>query len=194
MTPDLLAQLGLAAGGATAAGLRVYGTVAALGWLARAGVLDLPAALDGLASPWVLGLATVLYVVEFVADKIPAVDSVWDTIHGFVRVPAAALLAFGALGDAPESWRLAAALLGGGVAFSVHGLKTATRLTVNASPEPLSNWGVSFGEELSFAGLLFLIVAHPFWALAIAALALLAGLIAIGWIIKALRRRLARRG
>lgn len=188
MTPDLLAELGIAAGGATASGLRVYGTVAALGWLHRSGVLHLPDGLDALASPWVVGIATALYVVEFVADKIPAFDSIWDGMHTFVRIPAAALLAFAALGDAPETWRVVAGLLSGGVALSVHGLKASTRLAANTSPEPFSNWGLSLGEDLSFAGLLYLLVAHPLIAVGIAAAALLAGCLAIAWIARSLRR------
>lgn len=192
MTPDLLAELGLAAGGAAASGLRVYGTVAALGWLHRYGVLELPGGLESLAHPIVLGVATALYVVEFVADKVPAFDSVWDGIHTFVRVPAAALLAFAALGDVPEVWRGVATLLAGGVALSVHGLKSGTRLAVNASPEPFSNWGLSFGEDVSVAGLLWLVVAHPLLALAIAAIALVAGALAVAWIARTLARLLRR--
>jgi hypothetical protein len=190
VTPELLAELGIAAGGATASGLRVYGTVAALGWLHRSGVLDLPAGLELLASPPVVGVATALYLVEFAADKIPAVDSVWDAVHTFVRIPAAALLAFAALGDAPEPWRVTAALLSGGVALSVHGLKSGTRLAVNASPEPFSNWGLSLGEDLSFAGLLYLIVAHPVASLAVACAMLVVGVLAIAWIARSLRRAL----
>jgi hypothetical protein len=193
VTPELLAELGIAAGGATASGLRVYGTVAALGWFHRLGVLQLPDALDALASPWVVGIATSLYVVEFVADKIPAFDSFWDGIHTFVRIPAAALLAFAALGDAPETWRVIAGLLSGGVALSVHGLKAGTRLAVNTSPEPFSNWGVSLGEDLSFAGLLYLLVAHPLIAVAIAAGTLVVGSLAIAWIVRSLRRLGRRR-
>lgn len=188
MTPDLLAELGIAAGGATASGLRVYGTAAALGWFHRLGVLQLPDGLDALASPWVVGVATALYVVEFVADKIPAFDSVWDSVHTFVRIPAAALLAFAALGDAPEAWRVVAALLSGGVALSVHGLKTGARLAANTSPEPFSNWGLSIGEDVSFAGLLYLLVTHPLVALGVAVAALLVGFFAIAWIVRSLRR------
>ena len=194
MSPELLAQLGLAAGGATASGLRVYGTVAALGWLDRFGVLHLPGGLEALAHPLVLGVATLLYVAEFVADKIPAFDSVWDAIHTFVRIPAAALLAFAALGDVSEAWRTVAALLAGGVAFSVHGLKSGARLAANTSPEPFSNWGLSLGEDLSVAGLLYLVVAHPIASVAIAGAALLVGVVAIAWIARSLARLMRRSG
>lgn len=192
MTPDLIAELGLAAGGATASGLRVYGTAAALGWLDRFGVLQLPDALDPLANPFVLGVATLLYVAEFVADKVPAFDSVWDAIHTFVRIPAAALLAFAALGDVSETWRVLAALLAGGVAFSVHGLKSGARLAVNASPEPFSNWGLSFGEDATVAGLLYLVVAHPLASVVVAGVALLTGIVAVAWIARSIARLLRR--
>ena len=192
MTPDVLAELGLAAGGATASGLRVYGTVAALGWLGRLGVLALPGSLGALEHPFVLGAATALYVVEFIADKVPAFDSVWDAIHTFVRIPAAALIAFAALGDVPEAWRVVAALLAGGVALSVHGLKSGTRLAVNGSPEPFSNWGLSFGEEASVAGLLYLVVAHPVASIAVAGAALLVGTLGVLWIARTLARLFRR--
>lgn len=192
MSADLLAQLAVAAGGATASGLRVYGTAAALGWLQRFDVLQLPPGLDVLGNPVVIGVATLLYVAEFVADKIPAFDSIWDAIHTFVRIPAAALLGFAALGDAAEPWRAIAALLCGGVALSVHGIKSGTRLAANTSPEPLSNWGLSLGEDLSVAGLLYLIVAHPVASIGVAAVTLLVGTIAMFWILRSIARLFGR--
>jgi len=188
VTPDLVAELGLAAGAATASGLRVYGTAAALGWMHRAGVLELPGGLEALANPWVLGVASALYVIEFTADKVPALDSLWDGVHTFVRIPAAALLAFAALGDVPEAWRFVASLFAGGVALSAHGLKSGTRLAVNTSPEPFSNWGVSLGEDFSVAGLLWLVVAHPLVAIAVAAIVFLVGMLAMVWIARSLAR------
>jgi hypothetical protein len=188
-----MGSLGLAAGAAASSGLRVYGTVAALGWFQRLGVLQLPGDLAVLGEPLVVGVASALYAVEFVADKIPALDSVWDAIHTFVRIPAAALVAFAALGQAPESWRVAAALLAGGVALSVHGLKAGARLAANTSPEPFSNWTLSFGEELTVAGLLYLIATHPLAALAAAGALLVLGLALAWWIASALRRLLRRR-
>jgi uncharacterized membrane protein len=192
VNPDLLAHLGLAAGAAAGSGLRVYGTVAALGWLQRFGVLDLPGQLEVLGALPVVVIASALYVVEFVADKVPAFDSVWDAIHTFVRVPAAALLAFAALGGAPEAWRASAALLAGGVALSVHGMKSGARLAVNASPEPFSNWGLSLAEELSFAGLVYLVIGHPVAALIVAGLLLVAGVASMFWIARAIRRLFRR--
>ena len=193
MNPDLLAHLGLAAGAAAGSGLRVYGTVAALGWLQRFGVLALPGQLGVLGELPVTLLASALYLAEFVADKVPAFDSVWDAIHTFVRVPAAALLALAALGDAPEIWRASAALLAGGVALSVHGLKSGARLAVNASPEPFSNWSLSLAEELSFAGLIYLVIDHPLASIVVSGALLVLGLTGMLWIARALRR-LFRRG
>ena len=192
MSPDLIAQLGLAAGAAASSGLRVYGTVAALGWLQRFGVLALPGQLEVLGELPIALLASALYVAEFVADKVPAFDSIWDAIHTFVRVPAAALLAFAALGDAPESWRAGATLLAGGVALSVHGMKSGARLAVNASPEPFSNWGLSFAEEISFAGLVCLVIAHPIASIALAGALLVLGVVCAFWIARVLRRLLKR--
>jgi len=187
-----LAPLGLAAGAAVASGVRVYATVAALGLLDRLGVIHLPPRLEVLGHPAVIGLASVLYVAEFVADKVPVFDSVWDAVHTFIRVPAAAVLAFAMLGEVAEPWRTGAALVCGSLALSAHGLKSGARLAVNASPEPFSNWALSFGEEFVVAVLLWTAVAHPLVSLGIAAAVLLAGVLAVRWIVRVLRR-LARR-
>jgi hypothetical protein len=192
MTGADLAPLGLAAGAAVASGIRVYATVAALGLLERLGVIHLPSGLEILAHPAVIALASLLYVAEFVADKVPAFDSVWDAVHTFVRVPAAAVLGFAMLGEVAEPWRTGAALVCGSLALSAHGLKSGARLAANASPEPLSNWALSFGEEFAVAGLLWAAVAHPLLALGIAAAVLLAAVLAARWIVRVLRR-LARR-
>lgn len=192
MSPDLLAHLGLAAGAAAGSGLRVYGTVAALGWLQYAGVLDLPGQLEVLGALPVALLASALYVAEFVADKVPAFDSIWDAVHTFVKVPAAALLAYAALGDAPDTWRAAASLLAGGVALSVHGMKSGVRLAANTSPEPFSNWGLSLAEELSFAGLVYLVIEHPYVALGVAGVLLVLGALLMFWIARAIRRLFRR--
>ena len=185
---DPLTELGVATGAAAASGIRLYGTIAALGLLQRFGVLHLPASLQVLANPIIIGLAGALYVAEFVADKVPAFDSVWDAVHTFIRIPAGAVLAFGMLGDVQEPWRTAAALLGGAVALSAHGLKASARLAVNASPEPFTNWGLSFSEDALVVALLWLLVAHPFAALGVAlGLVVLAALVAAR-IVGAMRR------
>jgi len=189
---DPLTELGVATGAAAASGIRLYGTIAALGLLQRFGVLHLPASLQVLANPIIIGLAGALYVAEFVADKVPAFDSVWDAVHTFIRIPAGAVLAFGMLGDVQEPWRTAAALLGGAVALSAHGLKASARLAANASPEPFTNWGLSFSEDALVVALLWLLVAHPFAALGVAlGLVVLAALVAAR-IVVAMRRLFGR--
>jgi len=188
MDPNLLGELGVASGAAAASGLRLYGTVAALGILHHLGVLQLPDGLAVLGHPAIIGLAATLYVVEFVADKVPVFDSVWDAIHTFIRIPAAAVLSFAMLHDVQEPWRTAAALVGGAVALSAHGLKASARLAANASPEPFSNWGLSFSEELAVVSMLWLAVAHPLAALAVGLALIACAILAAGWIGRALGR------
>src|ERR1700749_1416268 len=153
--------LGLALGAGFSSGLNLYATIATLGLLQRFGVIHLPEQLQVLAHPWVLGIAIALYVLEFLAEKIPLVDTVWDAIHTVIRPPAAALLAYGAAGAAPPEWRWGAALLAGGVALTSHGTKASTRAAVNASPEPFSNWALSFGEDVLAVWLSWMAAAHP---------------------------------
>jgi hypothetical protein len=191
--PELLAKLGLTAGVATASGLRLYGTVAALGLLHRMGALRLPGGLETLSELPIIIVAGVLYVIEFVADKIPAFDSVWDSIHTFIRVPAAAVLAYAAFSPVHESWRVGAALLCGTIALSSHAIKASSRLAINASPEPLSNWAASFSEEAVVFGLIWLAVTHPIAALVIALATVVVAVLLASWIIRMMRRMLARR-
>jgi len=185
-------SLGLVLGAAFAAGLNVYAAVATLGLLHRFEVVTLPPSLAVLAHPLVLAVALVLYVVEFFADKIPVIDHAWDLIHTFVRPPAAAVLAYAAIAGVPEPWRLAAALLAGTVALASHGGKATTRVAVNASPEPFSNWAVSLGEDALAIGLTWLAVTHPALALLLA----IALTVAAVWVVVLffrLFRSLARR-
>jgi hypothetical protein len=153
--------LSLALGAGFSSGLNLYATVATLGLLQRYGVIHLPAALEILAHPWVLGIAVALYLLEFFADKVPYVDALWDAVHTFIRPPAAALLAYGAAGAAAPEWRWGAALLAGGVALTSHGTKASARAAVNTSPEPFSNWVLSFGEDLLAVWLTWMATAHP---------------------------------
>jgi hypothetical protein len=156
-----LQTLGIALGAGFSSGLNIYATVATLGVLQRFGIIHLPQNLQVLAHPWVLGIAIVLYVVEFFADKIPFVDTIWDTVHTFIRPPAAALLAFAAAGTAPAEWRWGAALIAGGVALTSHSTKASARAAANASPEPFSNWFLSFGEDVLAVWLAWMASAHP---------------------------------
>jgi hypothetical protein len=153
--------LGLALGAGFSSGLNIYATVATLGLLQRFGIIHLPQSLQVLAHPWVLAIAAGLYAVEFLADKIPYVDTIWDTVHTFIRPPAAALLTFAAAGAAPPEWRWGAALLAGGVALTSHSTKASARAAVNASPEPFSNWILSFGEDVLAVWLAWMANAHP---------------------------------
>jgi Domain of unknown function (DUF4126) len=156
-----LEMLGLALGAGFSSGLNLYATVATLGLLQRLGVLHLPQSLQVLSHPWVLGIAISLYLVEFFADKIPYFDTIWDAIHTFIRPPAAALLALAASGGAAPEWRWAAALLAGGAALTAHGTKASARAAVNTSPEPFSNWFLSFGEDILAVWLTWMATAHP---------------------------------
>lgn len=158
---DPLQTLGFALGTSFASGLNLYATIAAAGIFHRTGLITLPPGLSVLGDPIVLGLATVLFLVEFVADKIPLVDSLWDTLHTFIRPPAAAILAYGAFTTVPEAWKLAAALLAGGVALSSHSAKATTRAAVNTSPEPVSNWFLSFLEDGAAVFLVWFAAEHP---------------------------------
>jgi hypothetical protein len=153
--------LGLALGAGFSSGLNLYATVATLGLLQRFGVLHLPPGLQILSHPWVLAIAIALYLLEFFADKIPYFDTFWDVIHTFIRPPAAALLAFAAAGGAPPEWRWGAALIAGGVALTSHGAKASARAAVNASPEPFSNWILSFGEDVLAVWLSWMAATHP---------------------------------
>lgn len=165
MTP--LETLGFALGTSFASGLNVYATAATLGMMHRLEYIRLPSGLEGLAHPVVVGLALVMFTVEFFADKIPYFDSAWDLIHTFIRPPAAALAAFGAFDAAPEAWRFSAAVLAGGVALTAHGAKATTRAAANTSPEPVSNWLLSFTEDGVALGLAWLAVTHPYVTLVV---------------------------
>lgn len=144
----LISTLAIAMGASWVSGINLYACVATLGLLSRFADLQLPGELQVLTSWWVIAVASVLYAVEFLADKIPIVDSTWDVIHTFIRIPAGAILAAAAFGDFNKSVQVIAFLLGGGLALSSHGTKAAARAIINASPEPVSNIVVSTLEDL----------------------------------------------
>ena len=156
-----LETLGFALGTSFASGLNVYATVAAAGLFQRLGWVDLPASLDILSHPLVMGIALTMFVIEFIADKIPLVDSAWDAVHTFIRPPAAALLAYSSFGAVDEAWKLGAALIAGSVALTSHGAKASARAAANTSPEPVSNWLLSFGEDAVAIFLSWLAATHP---------------------------------
>jgi len=151
---SIIETISMTMGTAWASGINLYATMLGLGLAGATGNLDLPPGLEILENPLVLGAAGVMYFVEFFADKIPGVDSSWDALHTFVRIPAGALMAAGAVGDATPALELTAGLLGGGMAATSHAAKSGTRLAINTSPEPFSNWGASVTEDVAvFTGL-----------------------------------------
>jgi hypothetical protein len=170
-----------------AAGLNVYATVATLGLLAHTGVLALPPALGVLASWWVIGISGVLFAIEFFADKIPAFDLVWNTLHTFIRVPVAALLAYRATAALSPWEQMAATAAGGVIAFAAHGGKTAARAAVTASPEPFSNAALSLGEDGLAIFLTWFAAQHPYTAAGIVAALLVVIVLLARWVLLSLR-------
>lgn len=186
---EILETYGRAMGFAFAAGLNLYAAVAILGLAARYGWVQLPPQFDVFNHDWVIGAALVMYVVEFVADKVPWVDSMWDSVHTAIRPIGGALIAMTAIGDASPAIEGLAALLGGSLAAGTHLTKAGTRAVANTSPEPFSNWALSFSEDLFVVGLGWLALQFPVAALVV--VAILTGLIVlfIGLIVRWARRR-----
>ncbi len=170
-----------------AAGLNVYATVATLGLLSHAGVLDLPTGLHLLASWWVIAAAAVLFAIEFFADKVPAFDLFWNALHTFVRIPVAALIAYGATSQLSPEKQLLAALAGGAIALAAHGGKTAARVAVTPSPEPVSNIALSAGEDTLAIFLTWLATQHPITAAVIVAAFLAVIIVVMRWVIRAMK-------
>ena len=185
---DLLVTLGRTLGFSLAAGVNLYATVALLGLASRYGWVSLPEQFQVFNNPWVIGFAGVLCAVEFFADKIPWVDTMWDTVHTFVRPVGGALIAVAALGDASPATEGLVALLGGTVAAGSHLTKAGTRVAANASPEPFSNWALSLAEDAFVVALGFVTLKYPLLALAISALVLLTMMVTARWIWRWVRR------
>lgn len=162
-----LQLLALAATLGWASGVRLYAVLFIVGGLGFLGWIPLPGGLVALAHPYVLGASGFMFVVEFFADKVPGIDSAWDFVQTFIRIPAGAALAASVFGDASGATTLAAAILGGSLAASSHFTKAASRVVINTSPEPFSNWAASFGEDLSVGTLLFLAFTYPLAAIAV---------------------------
>ena len=188
-----LVTLGRTLGFSFAAGVNLYATVAILGLAARYSWVELPPQFRVFDNNLVIGVAIVLYVVEFFADKIPYIDTLWDLIHTAIRPVGGALIAVATLGHASPGVEGLVALLGGAVAAGSHLTKTSTRAVANASPEPISNWLLSFGEDLFVVGLGYLALRHPVVALMVAVTML--GLIVVfaAVIIRTVRRRFSRK-
>jgi hypothetical protein len=169
-----------------AAGLNVYATVATLGLLAHLNAVTLPAPLHLLANWYIIGAALLLFLVEFFADKVPAFDLVWNALHTFIRVPVAALLAYRASAQLSPQTQLLSTLAASAIALAAHGGKTAVRAAVTPSPEPLSNIGLSFGEDVVAVLLTWFASRHPYLAAAIVLWLLIVIIVAVRWVARSL--------
>ena len=185
---DVLQQFGLALGAAFSAGLNVYATVAILGAAEYFNLVDLPAGLGIIGHPVVIFGAATLFFIEFFADKVPYVDSLWDGIHTFIRPAAGAALSLGIFSDMPDAWKVVAALVGGSVALTSHGAKASTRVAANASPEPFSNWALSLIEDVIAIGLTTLAMAHPVIAGVIVLVLLVLAILVLRGIVRFFKR------
>lgn len=172
------------------AGLNVYATVAMLGLLSRANLLMLPGSLHGVENWYVIGVCCVLFVVEMVGDKIPVFDLLWNAAHTFVRIPVAALLAYGATSGLSAQKQLLATVVGALIAFLAHGGKVAARVAVTPSPEPISNMALSLGEDAGVIFLTWFATQHPYGAASIVLVALAIIVVAIRAVVRALRKLL----
>lgn len=182
--------IALTMGTAWASGINLYATVLVLGWMGSTGQVDLPPGLEVLTDPSVMLAAGAMYFVEFFADKTPGVDTGWDTIHTFIRIPAGAIMAAGAaqgldIGPAAE---LMAGLLGGALSATSHATKAGTRVLINTSPEPFTNWTASVAEDIAVVGGLWASLNHPWWFLGALALFLLM----VAWLLPKIWRALKR--
>ena len=184
---DLAGLLALSAGLGWAAGLRLYTVIFVVGMAGRLGWIVLPPGLHLLEHPWVLGAAGLMLMIEFFADKIPLFDSVWDTVHTFIRIPAGAALAAMVFGGQGLEWQVAMAIMGGTLAAGTHFTKAGARAMINASPEPFSNIAASFSEDVVVISGLWLMFAHPWLMLAL----LLLLVIATAWLLPKLWRGIA---
>ena len=165
----LVQTIALTMGVAWASGINLYGTLLALGIMSNTGYVELPTDLQVIGDPLVIAAAGLMYGVEFFADKVPGVDTGWDTLHTFVRIPAGALLAAGFIGDVTPAAELAAAIVGGSVAAGTHFTKAGSRVMINTSPEPVSNWTASIMEDIAVFVGIWAAIEHPYVFIALLA-------------------------
>ncbi len=158
---DAFSAAALAGGMSWASGIRLYMALFMAGWFSHMGWIVLPHGLRILESPWVMLVTGLLLIVEFLADKVPGIDSAWDALQTFIRIPAGAILAVAALGQMDPGWTTIAALFGGGLAAGAHFTKAGSRALINTSPEPFSNWTASFSEEAAVIAGLWAAFFHP---------------------------------
>lgn len=158
--------IALSMGAAWASGINLYAAILTLGLLGATGQMALPPDLQIVTEPIVIIAAALMFVIEFFADKIPGIDSGWDTVHSFIRIPGGAFLAAAAVGDMNPAVMLAAGILGGGLAAGTHAAKAGSRILINTSPEPFSNWAASFTEDIAVIGGIWVALTHPWIFLA----------------------------
>lgn len=170
---EIVKTLSLTMGAAWASGINLYATIAVLGFLGVTENIVLPEGLHVLMNPMVIGAAVLMYITEFFADKIPGVDTGWDGIHTFIRIPAGVLLAAGAVGDVNPAVAVAAGILGGGISATSHAAKSGSRVLINTSPEPFTNWTASVLEDVAVIGGIWTALHHPVLFLVLFALFIL---------------------
>ncbi|RKZ45490.1 MAG: DUF4126 domain-containing protein [Gammaproteobacteria bacterium] len=158
---DTVSIIALSMGAAWASGINLYATIFMLGYLGTTGNIDLPPDLMVVTDPLVMTSAGLMYCVEFFADKTPGVDTAWDTLHTFIRIPLGAVLAMGAVGDVTPAVQLAAFIAGGSLTAATHATKTGSRIVINSSPEPVTNWTASVGEDLLVITGIWAALNHP---------------------------------
>jgi Domain of unknown function (DUF4126) len=190
---DILTTLGRTLGFSFAAGVNLYATVALLGLASRYGWVSLPPQFQAFDNDWIIGLALAMYVVEFVADKIPWIDSLWDALHTVIRPVGGALIAITTLGDASPEVETIVGLLGGTLAAGTHFTKAGTRAAANASPEPFSNWILSISEDVFVVSLGFIALKYPVVAAVIVIIGVVLMLLFATWIVRAVKRRWRQR-
>jgi hypothetical protein len=178
---------------AFAAGLNMYATIAVIGLSGRFALVSLPESLRVFENPWVIGVALAMFTIEFIADKVPWFDSVWDAVHTLIRPLGGAFIAMTAIGVASPATTTIAALIGGSTALTAHLTKAGARAAANTSPEPFSNWLLSLGEDVVAVSISYAALTHPVLALTIAGALLLLILACASLIVRALRRRLSAR-
>jgi hypothetical protein len=189
---DLISTLGLAMGSSWVSGINLYAAVATLGLLSRFAHLQLPGELNVVSNWWVIGVAVVMYIIEFIADKFPYIDSAWDVVHTFIRIPAGAALAAASFGEYDKSVQVIAFLLGGGIALSSHGTKATSRAAINTSPEPASNIAASLFEDVVSVGSIFLAVFYPVAIIVIVVIFVVIAILILPKIVRFLRNTAAR--
>jgi hypothetical protein len=189
---DTLQTFALASLLAWGSGLRLYLVVCAVGLAGHLGYVDLPAGLQVLQHPWVIGAAGFMLAMEFLVDKIPGLDSVWDALHTFVRIPAGAFLAAGATGDTLNALTVVTGLIGGTITAGTHFTKAGGRAMINTSPEPVSNWGASFTEDAMAMGGIYLALMHPWVFLVLLALFLLLAIWLLPKLVRGIRAVMRR--